>query len=76
MAGRPGVQDARAPCPDPHTMRHTFASIADDHDVPHRKIADMIGHRDFTTFQRVYRHKLRPGVTDTGDLMDGIWGED
>ena len=57
-------------------MRHTFASIADDQDVPHRKIADMMGHRDITTFQRVYRHKPRPVVTDTGDLMDRIWGED
>jgi integrase len=44
--------------------------------VPHRKIADMMGHRDVTTFQRVYRHKLRPVVTDTADLMDGIWGDD
>jgi hypothetical protein len=34
---------------------------------------DMIGPRDVTTFQRVYRHKLRPEVTDTADLMDSIW---
>jgi hypothetical protein len=24
MAGRPGVQGGRAPCPHPHTMRHTL----------------------------------------------------
>jgi integrase len=59
---------------DPYAMRHTFASIADDADIPHRKIADMMGHRDVTTFQRVYRHKLKPEVTDAADLMDGIWG--
>lgn len=57
---------------DPYTMRHTFASIADDRGVPHRKIADAMGHRDITTFQRVYRHKLRPEVTG----MDDIWGDD
>ena len=61
---------AGLPAPDPHTMRH---SIADDQDVPHRKIADMMGHRDITTFQRVYRHNLRPVVTVTADLMDRIW---
>jgi integrase len=67
---------AGLPAHDPYTMRHTFASIADDQGIPHRKIADMMGHRDITTFQRVYRHKLRPEVTDTADLMDGIWGDE
>jgi site-specific recombinase XerD len=44
---------AGLPAPDPYTMRHTFASIADDQDVPHRKMADMTDHQDITTFQRV-----------------------
>jgi integrase len=76
MAGRPGVQGGRAPCPRPAHHAPHVASTADDQDVPHRKIADMMDHRDIRTFQRVYRHKLRPVVTDTADLMDRIWRED
>jgi integrase len=76
MAGRPGVQGGRAPCPRPAHHAPHVASTADDQDVPHRKIAEMMDHRDITTFQRVYRHKLRPVDTDAADLMDRIWGED
>jgi integrase len=43
--------------------------------VSHRKIADMMGHANVVTFQRIYRHLLRPVITDTSDLMDGIWGD-
>lgn len=39
-------------------------------------IADIMGHRDVTTFRRIYRHRLRPVITDPGDFMDGIWGDD
>lgn len=59
---------------DPYVMRHTFASIMDHQGVEHRKIADMMGHKDVTTFQRVYRHRLSPEVTETAELLDGIWG--
>jgi integrase len=61
---------------DPYVMRHTFASIADDQGVDHQKIADMMGHRDKTTFERIYRHRLSPEITETADLMDGIRGDD
>ena len=44
--------------------------------VPHHTIADIMGHRDVTTFQRICRHRLRPVITGPGDVMDGIWGED
>jgi integrase len=86
IAARPGpstawrveraFKTAGLPPYDPHTMRHTFASIADHQDVPYRTIADIMGHHDVTTFQRIYRHRLCPVITDPGDLMDGIWGED
>ncbi len=55
-------------------MRHTFASIMDHEGVEHRKIADMMGHRNVTTFQRIYRHRLNPEVTEMADLMDDIFG--
>ena len=58
---------------DPYAMRHTFASLADDAGMPHRKIADVMGHKDITTFQKVYRHKLSPEVTDVGDALSQMW---
>jgi len=67
---------AGLPTYDAYTLRHTFASIMDDQSVPHRTIADMMGHQDITTFERVYRHRLRPVITDTGDAMDEVWGSD
>ena len=66
-------KEAGLPPYDPYTMRHTFASLADEAGMPHRKIADIMGHRDITTFQRVYRHKLRPEVTDADDELGGMW---
>lgn len=52
-------------------MRHTFASIMDDKGVKHQTIADWMGHKNVTTFQRIYRHQLRPVVVQVED----IWGD-
>lgn len=59
---------------DAYVMRHTFASIAYHEDTPARDIAKMMGHANEVTFKRVYAHWLDPEVTETADLMDGIWG--
>ena len=66
-AGFPQLEDS---C----VMRHTFASIMDHKGVEHRIIADMMGHKNVTTFQRIYRHRLNPVVTETATLMNDIWG--
>lgn len=55
---------------DAYVMRHTFASIMDDKGVKHQTIADWMGHKNVTTFQRIYRHRLRPVVAQVED----IWG--
>ncbi|HEX6523776.1 MAG TPA: tyrosine-type recombinase/integrase [Streptosporangiaceae bacterium] len=41
-------------------MRHTFALIMDDRGLEDQLIADLLGHKNVTTFQRIYRHRLRP----------------
>lgn len=69
-------EGAGLPPYDAYTMRHAFASIADDRGIEPRKIADMRGHANVMTFQRIYRHLLRPVITDTSELMDGIWDSD
>jgi integrase len=55
-------------------MRHTFASIMDHKGVEHRIIADMMGHKNVTMFQRIYRHRPNLVVTETAALMNNIWG--
>lgn len=57
---------------DPYAMRHTFASLMVEQGAPRRKIADAMGHSNLTTFERIYRHKLRPEVDDD-DLWGGSW---
>jgi integrase len=69
--GLPGIGLDRE---DAYVMRHTFASIMDNQGVDHQKIADMMGHRNKTVFERIYRHRLRPVVVETGDIGDEIWG--
>lgn len=59
--GFPHLQDA-------YVMRHTFASIMDDKGVKHQTIADWMGHKNVTTFQRIYRHRLRPVVAQVEDI--------
>jgi len=66
-AGFPQLEDS---C----VMRHTFASIMDHKDVEHRIIADMMGHKNVTMFQRIYRHRPNLVVTETAALMNNIWG--
>ena len=55
-AGFPHLEDS---C----VMRHTFASIMDHKGAEHRIIADMMGHKNVPTFQRIYRHRLNLVVT-------------
>jgi hypothetical protein len=40
--------------------------------VDHQTIADMMGHRDVTTFGVTYRHNLRPVVKGTRSALAGI----
>jgi integrase len=59
---------------DPYAMRHTFASLMDYAGETHQTIADMMGHRNVTTFEVVYRHNLRPVVKGTRSALAGIVG--
>jgi integrase len=59
---------------DPYSMRHTFASLMDYAGETHQTIADMMGHRNVTTFEVVYRHNLRPVVKGTRSALAGIVG--
>ena len=45
--------------PHPHEMRHTFASLLLDQDVPPQKVAGILGD-DLATVLRTYAHRIRP----------------
>jgi hypothetical protein len=34
----------------------------------------MMDHKNVTTFQRIYRHRLNPAIAETASLMNDNWG--
>ena len=59
----------------PREQRHTFVSVLSDEDVPIEKISDLVGHKDQTTTETVYRHQIRPVVLRGAEAMDRIFPE-
>ena len=61
--------------PHPHELRHTFASLLLDQDVPPVKVADILGDK-LETVLRVYAHKIRP-VAGAGEAVHvaALYGE-
>ena len=59
----------------PREQRHTFVSVLSDEDVPIEKISDLVGHKDQTTTETVYRHQIRPVVLHGAEAMDRIFPE-
>jgi len=57
----------------PLEQRHTFVSVLSDSDVPIEKISDLVGHKDQTTTETIYRHQIRPVVLDGAEAMDRIF---
>ena len=54
----------------PREQRHTFVSVLSDEDMPIEKISDLVGHKDQTTTETVYRHQIRPVVRYGAEAMD------
>jgi integrase len=58
----------------PREMRHTFVSVLSANDVPVQSIALLVGHDRTTTTELVYRHEIRPALTQGAEVMDKIFG--
>ncbi len=58
----------------PREMRHTFGSVLSAHDVPVESIALLVGHDRTATTELVYRHEIRPALTQGAEVMDQIFG--
>ena len=59
----------------PRELRHSFVSIMSDNGVSIEAIADLVGHKNSTVTARVYRHQLRPVITQGAEAMDAIFSE-
>ena len=59
----------------PRELRHSFVSIMSDNGVPLEAIADLVGHKNSTVTARVYRHQLRPVITQGAEAMDAIFSQ-
>lgn len=59
----------------PREMRHSFVSVLSDADVPIEKISQLVGHSDTAVTETVYRHQLRPMLTQGAEAMDEIFAD-
>jgi integrase len=58
----------------PREMRHTFVSVLSANGVPVESIALLAGHDRSATTESVYRHEIRPALTQGAGVMDKIFG--
>ena len=57
----------------PREMRHTFVSVLSANGVPVESIALLVGHDRTATTELVYRHEIRPALTQGAEVMDRIF---
>ena len=56
----------------PRELRHTFVSVMSANGVPVENIALLVGHDRTATTETVYRHEIRPALTQGAEVMDGV----
>ena len=57
----------------PRELRHSFVSLMSDAGVPLEDIARLVGHRNTTVTELVYRKQLRPVMTEGAETMDRLF---
>ena len=57
----------------PREMRHTFVSVLSANGVPVESIALLAGHDRTSTTESVYRHEIRPALTQGAEIMDNVF---
>jgi integrase len=57
----------------PRELRHTFVSVLSASGVPVENIALLVGHDRTATTESVYRHEIRPALTQGAEVMDKIF---
>ena len=57
----------------PRELRHTFVSLLSANDVNLEDIARLVGHSGTAVTERVYRHEIRPSLTQGAEIMDHLF---
>ena len=60
----------------PRELRHSFVSIMSDNGVPIETIADLVGHAGTAVTEEVYRHQLKPVITQGAETMNTIFKQE
>lgn len=58
----------------PREMRYAFVSVVSANGVPVDSIALLAGPNRTSTTELVYRHELRPALTQGAEVMDKVFG--
>ena len=56
----------------PRELRNSFVSILSAHDARLEDITDLVGHSSTSVTETVYRHEIRPAVTDNATAVNRI----
>ncbi|MFI5728532.1 tyrosine-type recombinase/integrase [Kribbella sp. NPDC051587] len=56
----------------PLELRHSFVSLLSAQCVSIEQISQLVGHKSTQVTETVYRHELRPVLTEGAEAMDGI----
>ena len=57
-----------------HDLRHTFASVLINNDVPLINVSRFLGHSDISTTANIYAHLDKSNKQSSADIMTGILG--
>jgi integrase len=57
----------------PRELRHTFVSLLSANDVNLEDIARLVGHSGTSATERVYRHEIRPSLTQGAEIMNHLF---
>ena len=55
-------------------LRHTFASVLINNDVPLINVSRFLGHSDISTTANIYAHLDKSNKQSSADIMTGILG--
>ncbi|MFC4060962.1 tyrosine recombinase XerC [Planomonospora corallina] len=57
----------------PREMRHSFVSLLSDSGIPLENISRLVGHRNTSVTETVYRKQLRPMLLEGAEAMDKLF---
>ncbi|MFI7058637.1 tyrosine recombinase XerC [Streptosporangium canum] len=57
----------------PQEMRHSFVSLLSESGIPLENISRLVGHRDTSVTETVYRKQLRPMLPEGTEAMDQLF---